>query len=336
MLWTSKINCKYARAAHSSGRRRTCRAQVVNRVQIAYTVFIPAEDHSARHESSEDENVSRKTIFPLFIIFFAGLAAAVAARTYFLLCDIDPNTGFYYSDGTAVRVFNIFLAAVTIVMLLPLFSKKLRALSAAPGHSTAGGIFCAVLAVAMLADSMSSIADVAARLSGAGAFFSAMLEVLAAICFMLLAWRSFGAGGTVPAPVALLPVFWAALRLMSDFMHYTTVINVSAYLYDMLKMVFVMIFLYYFARYAGSVPNGHETRGMLAFGLPAALFCSVSVIPRWTAYLLGAKTTLTPASDLVYMTLAVYIVWLLVCTFAGASRRVSDNGGRLHWEAEEK
>lgn len=280
--------------------------------------------------------MSTKRTLPLFIIFFIGLAAAVCARTYLLICDIDPNTGFYYTGGTSIMLFNVLLAAVTLLMLLPLFSKNLCGLAAAPVHSVADGIFCALLALLLIADSLSAIGAVAARQSGAGAFFSAMLEALAAICFIMLALRSFGTGGTVPAVISLLPVFWAALRLMSDFMHYTTIINVSAYLYDMLKMVFVMIFLYYYARYAGGVPNGREVRGMLAFGLPAAFFCAISVIPRWAAYLLGAKTSLTPASDLVYLTLAVYTVWLLIRVFSGNARRMREDGGRLRWEAGEK
>jgi hypothetical protein len=267
----------------------------------------------------EDGQVFGKKSFPGFAAFAVGLAAAVPLRIYLIMFDIDPGTGFYYSGGATVNALNALLIICTAVMLLPLFIPSCKVTLKAPGHSVFAGVLSAAAAAAMAADAATQFMSVAKRLSGAGTLFASMLEFAAAAFFVIFAVSCFGTARPLHPGAALLPAIWATVRLMADFMHYTTVVNVSGYLYDMLKMVFIMIFFYYFARWAGGVPNEREARGMFAFGLPAALFSLVSALPRYIAAASGAKVTLSVPSDIMYVILAAGII--SICVSIGAVRK---------------
>jgi hypothetical protein len=248
-----------------------------------------------------------------FIVFAAGLIAAIPLRTMLILFNIDPKTGFYYGKSPLITVVNILFLAVTVVLLVPLFMRGFRKLSAEPRRSAAIGVISAAAAVFMLVDAAYDL--VMFKTGGASMIFNALFEFAAVAFFILFSTASFK-GGKIAFPVAaLLPVLWATVHLMAAFMHYTTVVNISEYLYDMLKMVFVMLFFYYHARFAGRVTNGNEIKGMLGVGLPAVFFCLVSTLPRYIALAMGRNVTVNLTEDLLFVVLSVYISAVLISVF---------------------
>jgi hypothetical protein len=217
-------------------------------------------------------------------ILFAGLIAAIPLRTYIIMFDIDPKTGFYNGGSSLVTIVNILLFVVTVLLMTPLIIKSYKKLEAAPRRSIAIGIISAVLALTFCINAVYEFYLLASSTGGVGVFINSMLEFAVSAFFISFAVASFK-GGRIAFPIAsLLPVIWATVHLMAAFMHYTTVVSVSEYLFDMLKMVFVMIFFYYHARFTGRVTNGNELKGMLAFGLPAVFFSLLSILPRYIAF----------------------------------------------------
>jgi hypothetical protein len=265
--------------------------------------------------------VFHKKTAVFFGLFLLGLVAAVPLRTCAILFDIDPKTGFYYGGSGLVTALNILLIAVTVLLLAPMVMKSYKGFAAEPGPSVVTGILSAVVAAFFCIDGAHEFYILTVQATGAGTFFNSMLEFIAAVFFVMMAVSSLK-GGRIAFPAAsLLPVIWATIHLMVAFMHYTTVVNVSEYLFDMLKMVFVMIFFYYHARYTGRVANGREIRGMLAFGLPAAFFSLLSILPRYLALAFGHTATINLSDDLLYLTLAIYILNCLVHIFSAKRAR---------------
>ena len=253
-------------------------------------------------------------------ILFAGLIAAIPLRTYIIMFDIDPKTGFYNGSRNLVTIVNILLFVVTVLLVAPLVIKSYKKLEAAPRRSITIGVISAVAALAFCINAVYEFYLLASGTGGVGVFINSMLEFAAAAFFLLFSWASFK-GGRIAFPIAsLLPVIWATVHLMAAFMHYTTVVNISEYLFDMLKMAFVMIFFYYHARFTGRVTNGNELKGMLAFGLPAVFFSLISILPRYIAMTFGRTVTFDLPEDLLFVVLSVYIAAVLYVAFFTRNR----------------
>lgn len=256
-------------------------------------------------------DLQKKRAGLFFIVCAAALVGAVALRAVLIRYDIDPATGFYTGGGGLAVALNLLLVAATLFLLAPMFLRRFRGgeprLPAARPH----GVLAGLVAAALLGETVYQFRLLVTART-AGNLFISMAAVLAAVFFAVLAADSF-AGRSRPLPVlALFPAIWAAVHLAVSFMHYTTIASVSEYMYDMMKMMFDMIFLYYYARCAGRVPNEKEAAGMLAFGLPAVLFTGVSTLPRYMAWLMGQHAVSLPVpEDLLYLLLAGYILYAL-------------------------
>ena len=265
-------------------------------------------------------------------ILAAGLAAAVPLRTCVILYDIDPKTGFYINGGSGlVTAVNILMVAAALLLMAPFVMKSFKNVAAAPRRNVAVGVITAVLAVLFAVNAFYDFYLIAATRSGAAVFVNSLLELATAGFFMELSRVSLRGAKTAFPYAALIPVIWATVHLMAAFMQYTTVVNVSEYLFDMLKMVFVMIFFYYHARYAGRVNNGNELKGMLAFGLPAVFFAMVSILPRYIALAFGRAAAFSLPEDLLFFGLAVYIAAVLYDAFVLQGK----NTGAARTEATE-
>jgi uncharacterized membrane protein YtjA (UPF0391 family) len=126
--------------------------------------------------------------------------------------------------------------------------------------------------------------------------------------------------------MALLPVLWSVVSLVSTFMSLTQIANISAYLYEVLQMVFAILFLYYHARYTGNISNSRELNGMFAFGLPCAFYGIASTLPQFISYAINhTKGRLPTANDTVFLALSVYIIVLLVNLLAQKATTAKSN-----------
>lgn len=258
--------------------------------------------------------VKKAAVF--FGIFIVGLIAAASLRTWLVLYGINPDTGFYYNNSSVtVLAMNILLLVFAVLLLLPVLLPGFKNIEASPNRSPAMGVLTAILALCFAADAFHEFYLIIAGSDALTTLFNIIGEFLAAGFFAMLSGMFFKAE-EVRLPIgSLLPVIWAVIHLMGSFMHYTTVVSISGYLFDMLKMVFMMIFLYYHARYTGRAQNGKEIRGMLAFGLSAAFFSLLAILPGIFAHLAGGSAQINPTDDLLYIALTVYILVTLVRIF---------------------
>jgi hypothetical protein len=259
--------------------------------------------------------VTNKKSVIFFLIFVAGLAAAIPVRVGLILHNIDAAGYYKNSHSSAVTCFNITLLAAAVLLIIPFFIKSFRRRTAKPGKSYATGVLSAVLAVCFCLDALYRLYGLLfnkalLKADGASLFIIALFEIAAAVFFVLYSSITFKGVKTALPYASLTPVIWGVVNLMVIFMHYATD-NTSENLDDMLKVLFVMLFFYYHARYTGWVARDGEYKGMLAFGLPAVFFCLVSVLPRYIALAFGAGVTLNPTYDLLSFALAVYIFYVL-------------------------
>jgi hypothetical protein len=247
-----------------------------------------------------------------FVIFVLAMLFAIPMRTYLVMFDTDAVTGFYTSTSVIVPALNILLAVATFIMLVPFFFSYLRKVEFIHQRSIPRALLCYTISASFFLESGHQFYITMISRGDAGSFLICIAGFFSAIFFFMFAGAALSKKAIQFPIAALFPAFWAVVHLIVSFMHYTTIVNISEYLYDMLKMVFVMVFLYYHARYAGGVSNKRELNGMLAFGLPAVLFSAVSVFPRLIASISGRNTlTLDMFDDVTYLLIAFYIVLVL-------------------------
>ncbi|MDR3645371.1 MAG: hypothetical protein P4M02_09895 [Clostridia bacterium] len=269
--------------------------------------------------------MEKKYLTILFAVFAAGTLAVIPMRIAELFFAID-SSGFYISGNKIVPFLDVFLIIFTLALLSPFFVPRVQnAVAWREGSKVSGVIalllgleFCVeiVLRFSVLFGYGQPLNAGATYKESAGSFVIAVAALLTAVYFLMLAFRhltgrQIGLGGA-----SLFPVIWGVVILTVSFMQYTTIANISELLFDVLRMVFVLIFFYYNARVTGGVPSGREYRGLVAFGMPAALFCVVSTLPRLIAHMINSShgeiyDYFDVFSILLGLTLAAYIIDLL-------------------------
>lgn len=279
-------------------------------------------------------SIKIKRLFSIFIVIFAvGLCVTLPFAVYHILYSIDPQTHFYYNNARFVSVTNLILTVLTIILILPVFiRRKLAQRFDFSARRPVLAVFSALTAVCLCAESFYNIARTFSSLTGVGGFLTGACGILATIFFIILASNAFTGRNTDLRALALMPVLWGVVNLVSTFMSLTQIANISEYLYEVLQMVFATLFLYYNARLVGGVPNGHEVSGVFAFGLPCALFSLLSSLPPFIAYLIdNNRGSLPNVQDAVFIVMALYILALLLSML---NKKPEQTQSQEHTQAE--
>lgn len=278
----------------------------------------------------------------VFLLFVLGALAAIPLRVTELLFSID-SSGFYLTGKGVVPVLNILLVVLTVALLVPFFVTAVPCpLARHSSRLTAAiaalvGIFFIGDIGARMGQVFSSSTLLASNGSAVvfGDLLISIAALLAAIYFFQLAVAIYTQKPMSFSVTALFPLIWGVLILTVSFMQYTTIANISEQLFDVLKMVFMLLFLYYNARVTGRMPNGKEMRGIFAFGLPAALFVLVTVPPRMVAHLINSARGSAPGMEgILYLLLAAYILDLLAESYLHAKRE-GDSRPYVDYESDD-
>ena|GEM_PF-2229458 len=247
------------------------------------------------------------------LIFIIGALVTIPLAVYLILYEIDPETHFYYDSAKFVNVQNSVLLISTVLLILPAFSKRTKKMNYECTRNWATAVCSVLFAIAICISSAHSILQTFRRETGAGGFITGLAGFLAAIFFFTFADSIFRKKHADLRILALLPVVWGVVNLITTFMSLTQIANISEYLYEVMQMVFAILFLYYNARLIGGVPNGRELQGVFAYGLPCTLFGLLSSLPPVIAHLINNKRgSVFGPSDAVYITASAYILVLLI------------------------
>lgn len=280
-----------------------------------------------------------KTVNPfvLFIIFIASVILALPFRVYQLMVNVESDTGFWI-DRTHFSVYVLY-AIVALGTVLPMvlslvYKSGLGKVEPVAEKKTLGGGLSFLMAAGLLNDAIarySSFSDLyydysvagigtpmLSYLSKSGALamgLEAFFAVVSAIYFIMLGIAWF----TEKDPseyklLAVMPVFWAIFRIMHRFMRKISFLNVSELFFELLMIVFLMMFFMAFAQITSRVNGKGLEWKLYAYGLPAALFCLICFIPRVVVMILGKRELIADGSsvEVVDLAAAMFILFVLV------------------------
>ena len=257
------------------------------------------------------------------LIFIAAVILALPIRIYQYIGGVlEAQTGFYAKSGdwSIFALYGVIaVAAVAIILFGFTKSKKLvydTSKAVRPGFGALSGLVAAALILdlfaclqvlpnyqqALAADKSSPEATTYYVILAQMA-----LALLSAIYFVVLCVGSLSgkSSGSEFKLVSLTPVLWAMLRMVARFMRTISYIRVSELLFEMLMLMFMIIFFMNFAQCSSKVNDKDCGWKLAAYGLPAALLGLVCFVPRLILALTGKADVIYTGSMLEYSDFAV-------------------------------
>ncbi len=246
-----------------------------------------------------------------------------------LLYSVDYKTGFYLENSSNVIWFDVILILACLIALVYTFASCRRpSKKDLPGSVDAYApkrvMHCAIgLGLILLAAGVFAFVESVGFLiqlsqdafAGIQNLLLVLLFAATGIFFAAIAFKSFlGHPFTQKNGLCfLIPVAALSVRLIVSFMHYTTIVNVSDNLLNILIMVSQILFLLFLTRYL-SGNSTRRTKGFLLLsGLINLLFAFTLSLPRIFLLCFGPvdikRLTAAPEwLDLCLAILALYIV----------------------------
>ncbi len=271
-------------------------------------------------------------------LFSLSILLVLPLRVYQYLNIIEPGTGFYEKTDISVPALYALLAFFGGAMLLLSFLNRYKiAMSTTVRKSPVLGAVALGTAVAFFVDAVVMyqnfttlyygtaqngggdifIESATSGIMKSGALpmlFEAVFAVLSAIFFIVLgvAYISGKSNGSEFKLLAITPLAWSICRILHRFMRTISFTNVSDLFFELLMIVFLMIFFMAFAQLISRVNNKGADWKLTGFGLPAALLCLLCFVPRAAILVMGKGDLLADLSPPEYCDLAIA---LFILTF---------------------
>lgn len=220
----------------------------------------------------------------IFIFSAFALVSAVTIRTIQLLFLTDSKTGFYKEGmetlGTALMLVLVAVIAIASFLVF-LFDKE--KINSQPSNSAILGCAALFAGIANIAEpfiSTASLSTVPTLMVGA----RTVMIIVSGLVFCWFGIAILFDSNKFPALSILLIITWV-VRLMSSFICFTRMSNISENLYDVLMLISTLIFLLIFGKTFCGISKSETNRKLIAMGIAAVLFTAASSIPCLIAYM---------------------------------------------------
>ncbi|MBO5105504.1 MAG: hypothetical protein J6C29_01250 [Clostridia bacterium] len=252
----------------------------------------------------------------VFIFSAFALVSAVTLRTIQLLFLTDAKTGFYKEGmegiGTALMVLLIGVIAVASTLVF-MFSKQ--KLSPTPSSSALLGCVALFAGIANIAEPFLNEIS----FSAVPAVLLGLRTVMIIASGAVFCWYGIAIlfGTKLHASLCIIPIITWVIRLMSSFICFTGMSNISENLYDVLMLISTLISLLLFGKAVCKISKSTTNRKLFASGIAAVLFTSVSSLPCIIAYITSDFTFVhipvdSPITGL-FMALFIAVYLLDIC-----------------------
>ncbi len=266
-------------------------------------------------------------------VFSLSVLLVLPLRVYQYLKIIEPGTGFYKQAHWSIPLLYGLLVFFGGAMILISFGNKHKiAFSTTVRKSPGLGIVALATAATFLVDAAVMYRNFTSLYYGttqngpgelfldsatsgimkSGALpmlFESVFAVFSAIFFIVLgaAYISGKSNGSEFKLLAIAPLAWSISRILHRFMRTISFVNVSALFFELLMIVFLMVFFMAFAQLISRVNHKGADWKLTGFGLPAALLCLLCFVPRAAILVMGKGNLLTDLSPPEYCDLAVAV-----------------------------
>ncbi|MCI9576892.1 MAG: hypothetical protein HFJ84_09655 [Clostridiales bacterium] len=264
-----------------------------------------------------------------WLVFFGALFVSVPLRIFQLIFFVDYETGFFTDDGVITASLTIFLLLTSALLIFMCLRDKNAPKRYPPIKNIPAGLTAGVAGVVTLIHSVLAIVSFAkpregmeaAAVSTGQQYLTVILGLVGVIAGAI--WVVTAVGYFTQKnffremPVfALIPPVWLCINLVALILNYTTYANFTENVYDMLTVMFMLIFVFTRAKLFAGVRLTSSGKRIYAFGFPAILFACITAVPNVVLQIAGKSpiSGLTMTFSLVLTGLALYgfvHLWML-------------------------
>lgn len=220
----------------------------------------------------------------IFIFSAFALVSAITVRTIQLLFLTDSKTGFYKEGmegvGTALMVLLIVAIAIASTLVFMFNKEKLSPVPSSSAFLGCAAIFAGIANIAEPFLNEISLSTVPTLLLG-------LRTIMILAAGVVFCWYGIAIlfGAKLHASLSIILVTTWVVRLMSSFICFTGMSNISENLYDVLMLISTLVFLLLFGKAVCKISHSETNRRLFATGIAAVLFTAASSIPCIIAYL---------------------------------------------------
>lgn len=253
------------------------------------------------------------------VMFAVAVAVSCTVRVLQVLCMTDPATGFYYPRfemlGVALTLLYVSLIFTTAVISLSEMKGCVKVMRGNIGFSAVMFVAAAVMLYVATLD-ISGTAGILKGLFaiGSAAYFAAEGLGERVIRRDIRRWLSI-------FPV----VFWLA-EIITNFLLYTRMANISENVFDMLSMSLFCLFFLFYGRFGNGYATSKGVKLLTPVGLTAAMVGFLASVPRYVAALFPEISALHPSSypAWVFIVFGVAVICLLPRRVSSAETEVAE------------
>lgn len=272
-----------------------------------------------------------------FVLFAIFTAVAVGIRTYQLQYIFEPDTGFYYMEMkhsfTIPLLYAVVAASCVVFLAFSYLSKGLEKPKPLGEKNYFIATASLIFSVTLVIDGMmrfselfndyadaasSSLSDFLISSRGFPQLFEMIFALFAALYFIIVALSFYtGRQAYVSARVlSLMPVCWLMCRLIGRFVRAVSFIHVSELFWELVMIVFLMLFFMGFARIMSGIGNEGKLPLTMGAGLCGAMVAFMVSLSRIITYFVASEEYLSADSPIElcdFGAALVAIMFLLSC-----------------------
>lgn len=255
------------------------------------------------------------------LVFVAAAIIALPVRTLQYFTVLETDTGFFRENDWSVFVLGITAAAAILAFLaLGIIKRKKLDYSLEVTKRPGQGILCFVAAAGILMNAIEIVVDfmnydgfnqenkteiLILGIQAVFALFSAVYFVAMGSSFV-----SGKTNGSEYRLISLAPVVWSIFRLIIRFTRTISYIKVSDLMFEMLMLVFFIMFFMAFAQVNSRVDANKKEWKIAAYGLSAALLALICFVPRFIVMITGNADLLNEQSPAEYCDFCVALLMI--------------------------
>ena len=271
----------------------------------------------------------------ILIAFGVLSAAAIALRAYQLIALVESSTGFFLENNATIVILYVLLGIGVGALLVTSFmcgdvpspkpvTGKNPLLAIASFVAAGGFVFDAVNLINKHLPQFNGNFSIFLNLlnsnikESGGVFIVleivfALLSVMYALIYGFSHINGMGAYKKYKT-LALSPLFWAMSLLVSRLMQPTAFIKVSETLFEIYMCVFLMLFLFTFARISTGVFTENSMWGIYGYGFAASVLGLVVTVPRIIVMAAGLNPVTGNEFNASHLTTVIFVVAYILST----------------------